>query len=255
LPFWQRPPDPSGGFTGAVVRDIPIVGKWPDYAAAAVKSTTDYLSDSGTGQSWSDFYRKNVERMREPEQQWETAHPYQSAAANVLGAVIGAPSLGAAASGAGVVPRAGRLISQLAAGAGLGAGGGALSAAFDPNETLPGLLGSTASGALAGTTTALPGLLSAAKASNLTLKELSELATKVSIPLAGGGMSGHPLLGGAFAIPGATQALIEMGKVMAQRVPARFLSLAPAAGALAGPVGSNVAQWWDNPSDARDQRQ
>jgi hypothetical protein len=244
LPFWQRPPDPSGGFTDAVVRSIPVVGKWPDYAAAAVKSTTDYLSGSGT--DWSDLYRKNVEQMREPERQWEAAHPYQSVAADVVGGTVGAPTLGAAARAAGLVPQAGRLISQLAAGAGLGAGGGALNTALDPNETVSGLLGSMVSGGVAGATTALPGLLSAAKAAGLTLKELGELATKVSVPLAGGGMSGHPLIGAAFAAPGAAQALIDLAKVLAQRVPAGLLSLAPAAGAEAGRLGSAVGQLWSS---------
>jgi hypothetical protein len=244
LPWWQ--PDPSAGFAGATLRGVPIVGRWPGYAAAAVKSTSDYLSDSGTGQPWSDYYRKNVEQLREPERQWETAHPYQSVAADVLGGVLGTGAIGAATGGAGLVPQAGRLIANLGVGSALGAGGGALNAVSEPNWTAPGLLGSTVSGALAGATTALPGLLTAAKASGLTLKELSELATKISLPLTGGAMTGHPLIGAAAAVPGALQAAVELGKVLAQRVPPGLLSFAPAVGAEASRFGSKVGNLWSD---------
>jgi hypothetical protein len=113
---------------------------------------------------------------------------------------------------------------------------------LDPNATLPSIIAGGAAGAGAGATTAAPAILPAAKASGLTLKELQELGSNLSSPLTAAGISGHPLVGAALAVPAAAKAGWDLIKMMAEKVPARFLPLAPGLGAEAGKYGSTVAQ-------------
>ena len=107
----MTPAQRSGGFTGAVARNIPVLGALPDIGAAAVKATADWLGGKTAGidyaidapeapatppvePSWGQRYQQNLAQMRGDEATWQTQHPYLSPLADVLGAVTVAPTAG-----------------------------------------------------------------------------------------------------------------------------------------------------------------